>query len=41
MEGGEREKHQCEKDTLIGCLPHTPRLGRGIKLATQVRALDQ
>nr|KAF6277381.1 hypothetical protein mMyoMyo1_010250 [Myotis myotis] len=28
----QREKHRCERDTLIGCLPHAPRKGLGLKL---------
>ena len=32
---GERKKHQCERETLINCLP------LGIRLATQVCALSR
>ena len=33
----EREKHQCERGTFVGCLLHTPQLGIGP--TTQVCAL--
>lgn len=35
------EKHKCERDALIICLPHVPRPGPGTEPATQVRAIDQ
>ena len=25
--GRKEEKHQCERETLIGCLSHTPKMG--------------
>ena len=34
-----REKHQCERETSIGCLPYMPRLGT--KLVTQACALTR
>nr|KAF6492383.1 hypothetical protein HJG59_009588 [Molossus molossus] len=40
MRGKDREKHQCERDTSIGCLLHTPLPGLGIKPAIQICALD-
>lgn len=39
--GGVGEKHQCKRDTLIGCLPHEPRPRLGIEPAAQVCALDR
>nr|KAF6407155.1 hypothetical protein HJG59_009862 [Molossus molossus] len=35
-----RERHRCERDTLMGRLPHAPRPGPGTGPAAQVRAFD-
>ncbi|EPQ08408.1 SWI/SNF complex subunit SMARCC1 [Myotis brandtii] len=35
-----RQKHPCERDTLIGCLLHKPRLALGIEPAPKVHAPD-
>ena len=36
---GERERHRCERETSVCCLPHVPRLG--IETATQACALTR